>query len=87
MTSQCPLRGMTRIMLVLIPPHCDRTTAISRLTRIGIRARRRTILVGTRGTITEAERLQSRLSGRIARHVEVALDDQGVLHKACPPGG
>jgi hypothetical protein len=82
------LRSMFGAMLVLIPPRCDHcTTTIIRLTRMSIRAGTGTVLVGTPGTITEAKQIQSRLSRRIARHVQVALDGQGVLHNAVSAGG
>ncbi len=74
-------------MLVLIPPRCRCITAVSRLTRISDSAGARTLLVGTPGTIAEAQRLQSRLSRRIARHVQVALDGPGVLQEAVPAAG
>ena len=90
MVGQPPLPAaeMFGTMLVLIPARCDHcTTAIIRLTRISIRAGTSTVLVGTPGTITEANQLQSQLSRRIARHVQVALDGQGVLHNAVSAGG
>lgn len=81
------LRSMFGIMLVLIPPHCRCATAVSSLTRIGLRANAGTILVGTQGTIGEAQRLQSRLSPSLAPNVRVTLDRQGVLHNAVPAAG
>jgi len=79
------LLGLTRSMLVLIPPSCHCTTAVSRLAGIG--GREGTVLVGTQGTITEAQRYQAQLDPRIATYVEVVLDAQGVLQKAVPAAG
>jgi hypothetical protein len=66
-------------MLVLIPPNCDCATAVSRLASIG--ARWGTVLVGTQGTITEAQRYRAQLDPGIATYVAVALDGQGVLQR------
>jgi len=79
------LLGLTGFLLVLIPPNCRCTTAVSRLASLG--GRQGTILVGTQGTVKEAQRYQAQLDPRIATHVEVALDGQGVLQKAVPAAG
>jgi len=79
------LLGLTGSMLVLIPPRCNCPTAVARLAGIG--GREGTVLVGTQGTITEAQRYQAQLDRRIARYVEVVLDAQGVLQKAVPAAG
>jgi hypothetical protein len=79
-------QGMLGILLVLIPRHCDCAVAVSRLARIGQGADG-TILVGTQHTITEAQRLQSRLNPSVSTNVWAGLDSQGVLQKAVPTAG
>lgn len=78
------LQGLPGILLVLIPPQCHCTTAVSRLASIGARG---TFLVGTQGTITEAQRYQAQLDPRMAKNVEVALDGRGVLQRAVSAAG
>lgn len=79
------LPGMIGILLVVIPPRCHCTTTVSRLASIGADAG--TVLVGTQGTIAEAQRYKAQLPPRIARNVGVALDGQGALQKAVPAAG
>lgn len=84
------LPGMVGIMLVLIPPHCHCTTALSRLAAIGVRTHTGPLLVGTKGTIREARQLGSkvsRLSPDIASNLAVTFDSQGLLDKAVQPQG
>jgi hypothetical protein len=84
------LRGMFGILLVLIPPRCACTMAVTRLAGIGVSAGRGAILVGTRSSIGEAQRYQARLtrlSPGIASNVGVTLDSQGALHDAVPTAG
>jgi hypothetical protein len=74
------------VMLVLIPPHCQCTTAVSRLAAIGSTFAG-AMLVATKGTITEAQRYRAGLRPRFAITVGVAIDSQGALQKAVPAKG
>jgi hypothetical protein len=74
------------VMLVLIPPHCDCTTALSRLAAIGS-AHRGAMLVATKGTITEAQRYLADLRHRFAGTVYMAIDSRGVLREAATSAG
>ncbi|HTX85819.1 MAG TPA: hypothetical protein VME44_26850 [Streptosporangiaceae bacterium] len=75
------LRGLIGTLLVLIPPRCRCMAAIRTLASIGAHTGG-TLLVGTRGTIAEAQRLQLQLNPRVSTEVFAGLDAQGVLQKA-----
>jgi hypothetical protein len=79
-----PLPHLWGIMLVLIPPRCRCTAAVSRLASIGVSTTAGAILVATSGTITEAQRYLAGLQARIAKNVAVAIDAQGKLQRAVP---
>jgi hypothetical protein len=74
------LQNMTRTMLVLIPPDCRCTAAVTGLTGIAGSENARTVLVGsTRRTYAEAKRLRSQLAPGTQTTVNAALDRQAVL--------
>lgn len=77
------LRGLIGTLLVLIPPRCRCTAAISRLASIGAH-NGSTLLVGTRGTMAEAQRLQSKVNPSVSTKVLAGLDAQGALQQAVP---
>jgi hypothetical protein len=79
------VRGLIETLLVLIPPRCRCVAAVGRLASLG--ARGGTVLVGTPGTIAEAQRLQSRLNPSVSTNVMAGLDAHGVLLKAVPAAG
>ena len=81
------LPNMAQIMLVLVPRQCHCTTAVTRLTRISARANRGTVLVGTPGTIAEAQRLQSRLNPSVSTNVFAGFDGRGALQRVVSASG
>jgi hypothetical protein len=80
-----PLLDLAGGMLVLIPPHCQCITLVRRLASIG--GTNGTALVGTQGTITEAQQYEAQLDPAFANHVDVVLDGQHVLQQAVSATG
>jgi hypothetical protein len=81
------LQAVSGTMLVLIPNHCHCTAALRQLTQLSIAIGAPTYLVGTSGTIAEAEWLDARLDPAARARTDVALDAQSVLANVYPPHG
>jgi hypothetical protein len=84
-TQPMPLLDLAGGVLVLIPPNCHCITLVSRLASMA--GTNGTALVGTQGTITEAQQYEEQLDPTFARYVDVVFDRRGVLQKAVTATG
>ncbi len=81
------LRGLRQTMLVLVPPACRCSAAVTWLADIAATLGVPSYLVGTAQTIAEATNLHSGLNASLRGSMVVALDQQRVLSKHYPVRG
>jgi hypothetical protein len=81
------LRSMNKALLVLVPPACGCTAAVSWLARIGASQGVPTYLVGNQQTMGEVKGLHSGLPVSLQTAAPVALDKQGLLSHKYPVKG
>jgi hypothetical protein len=82
-----PLQSLGTTLLVLVPPACGCSAAVSWLAGIGASQGVLTYLVGTPQTIGEVNRLHSGLLASLQTEVHVALDKHGLLAHKYPVKG
>jgi hypothetical protein len=83
--ERIPVLDLAGGVLVLIPPKCQCITLVRRLASIA--GTNGTALVGTQGTVTEAQQYEAQLDPAIARYVDVVLDGRDVLQQAVSATG
>lgn len=81
------LTALSGAMLVLVPTSCRCTAAVRWLAGIGAQQHAPTFIVGTPGSVPEAERVYGRLSPVMQADASLAVDPQSVLWTAIPVSG
>ena len=81
------LTALSGTVLILVPTSCRCTAAVRWLTGIGAQQHAPTFIVGTPGSVAEAQRLYGRLGRVLQADASLALDSQSVLWTAIPVSG
>jgi hypothetical protein len=85
--QQVQLRNLGKTLLVLLPPTCGCSAAVSWLARVGVSQRASVYLVSTPQTEEEASQLHSQLPASLQADVPVAFDSHGLLSHTYPVKG
>jgi len=81
------LTALSGAILVLVPTACRCTAAVRWLASIGAQQHAPTFIVGTPGSVAEAQRLYDRLDPILQADTSLAVDSQSVLWTAFPVSG
>jgi hypothetical protein len=85
--QQVQLQHLGKTLLVLLPPTCQCSAAVSWLARVGASDRASVYLVSTPQTKQEASKLHSQLPASLQTDVPVAFDSHGLLSRTYPVKG
>jgi hypothetical protein len=85
--QQVQLRSLGKTLLLLLPPRCGCSAAVSRLASVVANERASIYLVSTPQTQQEARQLRSQLPASLQTDVPVAFDRRGLLSHTYPVKG